>query len=192
MKRLYLLATLALALCGSIPRADAASVVLCPSSRSQAGSAAGQISIVNLSQTYSADSAGCVVASGFADIAIFHSAGYTEPGKHRTILFSTGIAAGTTDFVVGILPAKAYIEEIIFSNSVAAAVTGGISVGTTANGTNIVAAQAVGASTDVGVPGSALLLPVPVTTSLAAPIHIAAVTGWNGANVTVTITYGYY
>jgi len=127
-----------------------------------------------------------------ADVGYFQSQGFTQSSSQNSIVFNTGVATGTTDFVIGTLPAKAYIQQIIFSNSVAAAVTGGISIGSTANGTQIVAAQAVGASTDVAVAQAAILLPVPSTSAAATALHMAAVTAWNSANVTVTVVFGYY
>jgi hypothetical protein len=191
MKRI-LIAAVALALvCGSIPPADAASVVLCASSR-ESNSASRQINLPGLLNSYVADPSGCVIAATIGDISIFRANGFSESGKHRSLIFNTGVATGTTDFVIGVLPAKSYISQVIFSNSVAAAVTGGVSIGSTANGTNIVAAQAVGASTDVAVPQSAILLPVPSTAGAATTLHMAAVTAWNNVNVTVTVVYAYY
>src|SRR5260370_2359397 len=144
MRRLFLFAALVLALCGSIPRADAAQVVLCGSA-SEGNSSTRQINLLNVSQSYSADSQGCVVANGLADVAIFRGAGYTEPGKHRTILFATGVATGTTSFLVGTLPAGAYIEQIIYVNTTANA-AGNISFGSTSGGADVVTAAACGAN----------------------------------------------
>lgn len=134
---------------------------------------------------------GCALVQ-LADIGYFQSQGFTQSSSQNSFVFNTGVATGTTDFVIGTLPAKAYIQQVIFSNSVAAAVTGGISLGVTANGATIIAAQAVGASTDVATAQAAILLPVPVTTGLASVLHMAAVTAWNSTNVTVTVIWGYY
>lgn len=193
MKLRHLLLAAALAL--SAAPVQAAQTLMCQPDISGASSAARQIGGTNSqvpSQTlYSLGPNGCALVQ-LADIGYFLSQGFTQASSQNSFVFNTGVAAGTTDFVIGTLPAKAYIQQVIFSNSVAAAVTGGISLGTAANGTTIIAAQAVGASTDVATAQAAILLPVPVTTGLASVLHMAAVTAWNGANVTVTVVYAYY
>jgi hypothetical protein len=191
----FLVAAAALSLSLWSGRADAAAAYMCQGDVSGASTGARTIGGTNSavpSQTlYTLNSQGCTLVQ-LADIGWFQSQGYIQNSSQTSIVFNTGVAAGTTDFAIGTLPAKAYIQQIIFSNSVAAAVTGGISIGTAANGTTVVAAQAVGASTDVATAQAAILLPVPVTTGLASVLHMAAVTAWNGANVTVTVIYGYY
>jgi hypothetical protein len=176
-------------------RAEAGAAYMCQGDVSGASTGARTIGGTNSavpSQTlYSLNSNGCALIQ-LADIGYFQSQGYVQNSSQTAIIFNTGVATGTTDFVIGTLPAKTYIQQIIFSNSVAAAVTGGISIGTTANGTNIVAAQAVGASTDVAVAQASILLPVPLTTGLSTPLHAAAVTAWNSANVTITVIYASY
>lgn len=176
-------------------RADAAASYMCQGDVSGASTGSrtvgGTGSAVPSGTLYVLNSGGCALIQ-LADVGYFTSQGYLANSSQNVILFNTGVAAGTTNFVIGTIPAKAYIQQIIFSNSVAAAVTGGISIGTSANGTQVVAAQAVGASTDVAVAQAAILLPVPVTTGLASNLNMAAVTAWNGANVTVTVIWAYY
>ena len=193
MRRLLLAAVAAFALLAA--PANAAQINMC--SADVAGGVQGPRQIggtgspVPSGAIYSLNGQGCALIAQ-ADIGYFQSQGFTQSSSQNSILFTTGVAAGTTDFVIGTLPAKAYIQQIIFSNAVAAAVTGGISIGSTANGTNIVAAQAVGSSTDVAVAQAGILLPVPSTSAAATPLHMAAVTAWNSTNVTVTVVFGYY
>ena len=189
MKRLFLLAAFALALFGQVAAADAASVVLCPSARSQGGSSAGQISIPNLSATYAADSAGCVVANGVGDISIFRAAGYSEPGKHRTIIFTTGVATGTTSYIVATLPPSTYLEQLIFTNTTGNA-AGNVAFGTTAGGTDIVAAAACGANC-LSRTTDALTLKTVFSTSSPQQIFMSS-SAWGSANMTVTVVYGYF
>lgn len=195
MKIRHLIAAAALSLAAFALPAQAAQVNMC--APDVAGgiqgprTVGGTLSAVPSGTIYNFNSAGCTLIQQ-ADVGYFQSQGYSQSSSQNSILFTTGVATGTTDFVIGTLPAKAYIQQIIFSNSVAAAVTGGISIGSTANGTNIVAAQAVGASTDVAVSQAGILLPVPSTSAAATPLHMAAVTAWNSANVTVTVVYGFY
>lgn len=196
MKMRHLIAaTAALVLAAFAIPAQAAQQYMCAAEISGAARGSrtigGSLSPVPSGSIYVLNPQGCALIA-LADIGYFQSQGFVQASSQTAIVFNTGVATGTTNFVVGTLPAKAYIQQIIFSNSVAAAVTGGISIGTTANGTNVVAAQAVGASTDVAVAQAAILLPVPVTTGLASTINMAAVTAWNSANVTVTVIYGYY
>lgn len=150
----------------------------------------GAVSAVPSLTLYTLNGSGCVLVT-LQDYGYFLSQGFVPSSSQFTLELNTGVAAGTTNFALT-MPPKTYIQQIIFSNAVAAAVTGGISVGTTANGTNVVAAQAVGASTDVAVAQAAILLPVPVTTGLGYTLNFAAVTAWNGANVTVTVIAGRY
>lgn len=139
---------------------------------------------------YVLNGGGCVLVT-LQDYGYFLSQGFIPNPSQFTLELNTGVAAGTTNFAMT-MPPKTYIQQIIFSNSVAAAVTGNVSVGTTANGTNVVASQPVGASTDVAVPQAAILLPVPVTTGLGYTLNFAAITAWNGANVTITVIAGRY
>lgn len=174
------------------PAAEAASMVLC--SPPVSGSLPGPQRVVNPNSgggTYSLNNRGCAVMA-LADIGYFQSQGYTQGGNVNSIVFNTGVvASGTTDFVVGNLPAGAFIDNIVYSNAIAAAVTGGVSIGSTANGTDIVVAQAV-ASSGVGAVAAASILKQAYSLTTATAIHLAAVTSWNGANVTVTITYSFF
>lgn len=145
----------------------------------------GTLSPVPSGTIYILNPQGCaLVAQG--DVGYFQSQGFTQASSQQTILFTTGVATGTTDFVIGSVPAGAYIQQLIFSNSVAAAVTGGVSIGTTANGVDVVAAQAVGAS-GLTFTTDALTLKRVFSTTVATPLHAAAVTAWNSANVTITV-----
>jgi hypothetical protein len=69
--------------------------------------------------------------------------GYSEPGKHRSMIFTTGIATGTTSFQIGNLPAGVYIQQIIYCNTTANA-AGNVNFGTTSGGADVVAAAAAG------------------------------------------------
>lgn len=191
MLRNLVLAAAALAGVLSASPSFAAQQFLCAPDAISTATGGRRVVNPNTNAAYALNSAGCTAIQQ-ADIGYFLTQGFTPGASEGTILFTTGVATGTTDFIIGTLPAKAVITDVVFSNSVAAAVTGGVSIGTTANGTNIVAAQAVGASTDVAVVSSSILLPVPLTTGLAAPLHAAAVTAWNSANVTITVKYQLY
>jgi hypothetical protein len=139
---------------------------------------------------YSLDNQGCAVIA-LADIGDAAAGGLTQSGPVRAFIYNTGVATGTTDFTIGSVPASAALTGIFFSNSVAAAVTGGISIGTTANGVDVVAAQACG-STCVAFTTDALTLKRVFSLTAATPLHAAAVTAWNSTNVTITVLYSYF
>jgi hypothetical protein len=190
--RKYLLAGLvawAAFLCGA--PAFAATQMLCAPDVS--GGVQGPRRVVNSASTaspqpsYQLNAFGCAVINQ-ADIGFFLSQGFTAGSSEGTIIFTTGVATGTTDFVIGNVPANMSITAIIYSNAVAAAVTGGISIGTTANGVDVVAAQAVGASALTFTPPVSILKQ-PFSLTAATPLHAAAVTAWNSANVTITVKY---
>lgn len=171
--------------------AQAAVQMLC--SPDVAGGVQGPRRVVNTSSTaspqptYQLNAGGCALIAQ-ADIGFFLSQGYSPGSSEGTIIFTTGVATGTTDFVIGSIPANMYITEIVYSNAVAAAVTGGISIGTTANGTDVVAAQAVGSSALTFTP-NASILKQPFSTTAPTPLHAAAVTAWNSTNVTITVKF---
>ena len=190
VRRSLFATALALGFCQAGPPAHAAQQVLC-SGDPAVGALARRVVNPNTNNGYTLNGAGCGLIQQ-ADIGYFGTQGFTPGAGQNSIIFTTGVATGTTNFVIGTLPAKSYIQQIIFSNAAAAAVTGGISIGSTANGTNIVAAQAVAASVDVAVPSASILLSGVLTTGAAYQLNMAAVTAWNNANVTVTVIYGAY
>ena len=190
----HLIVAAALALVAGIvapPPANAQQVILCPSAR-ESNSATRQLSLPNLSKTYAADSSGCVIASGTADIAILTAAGYAQEAPYRSLVFNTGVATGTTDFAIGILPPGAFVQSIVVSNSTANAVTSNISIGTTANGTDVVASLACGANCVASAPGTTTIAKAAFSTTAATTLHMAAIGAWNSANVTVTVVWGYF
>jgi hypothetical protein len=186
-----LLAALAIGAASFLPveRAEAAANYMCQGDVSGASTGSrtigGSLSAVPSGALYTLNSQGCALIQ-LADVGYFSSQGYVANSSQNTILFNTGVAAGTTNFVIGTLPAKAYIQQVIFSNSVAAT-AGTISIGSTASGTQIVTGLAVGASTDIA---ATIALPVSAT-GVATSLNMSS-TAWNSSNVTVTVIYGFY
>lgn len=89
-------------------------------------------------------------------------------------------AAGSVD-----IPQGAVVRQIFIRNKTANAVTGGIKIGTTVGGTDVLAAGAVAASALVSYPpliGAA-------NTAAARTLYIDCVTGWNSASVDVAVEY---
>src|ERR1700682_186460 len=174
--------TLALAFCAQIAAANAGpQVVLCASARAQAGSSAvGTISLTHLSQSYAADPSGCVVAANLADAAIFRANGYSEPGKERSVLFTTGVQTGATSFLIGQIPPGAYLQQIVFANSTANS-AGNLTFGTTSGGSDIVAAVACGANCLAAL----TLLKTVLSTTAPQQIYVTS-SAWGSASLNVT------
>lgn len=178
--------------------AHAAQAYMCQGDVSGASTGARQIGGVNSqvpSQTlYTLNSNACALIQQ-ADIGYFAALGFS-PGTSQgpPIIVTTGVLTGTTDFVVGVLPAGAYIQSITVVNATANAVTGGISVGSTANGTDIVATITCGANCVSNSPGTNTLVKSVFTATggAATTIHAAAVTAWASANVTFTVLYAFF
>ena len=83
-----------------------------------------------------------------------------------------------------VLPAGVMLRRIYFRNRTANAVTGGIRIGTSAAGTQVVTAQAIAANAIVSV-----LPTIENYQAAAQTLHIEAVTNWNNADVDVLVTY---
>lgn len=96
----------------------------------------------------------------------------------------TGVVAAT-NFM---LPAGAVIRDVIISNSTANAITGGVKIGTTAGGVDVVAALTVGANANAFVT-DALILKRFFSPTAAQQLFIDAVAAWNSANVQIDILY---
>lgn len=83
-----------------------------------------------------------------------------------------------------VLPAGVMIRRIYFRNRTANAVTGGIRIGTSAGGTQVVTAQAIAANAIVSV-----LPTIENYQAAAQTLFVEAVTSWNSAQVDVNVTY---
>jgi hypothetical protein len=88
------------------------------------------------------------------------------------------------DFTLS-LPAGCKIDSIIIRNKTANAVTGGIKVGTTNGGTEVVTAEAVGANAFV----SATLNASVFSATAATTLYFQDVTAWNSAVLDVVVNY---
>lgn len=80
------------------------------------------------------------------------------------------------------IPAMYSIESIVIQNTTANAVTGGIKIGTTNGGTEVIVAQAV-AGNDLLVVKDATILKNVFSSTVATTLYIQAVTSWNSASL---------
>lgn len=102
------------------------------------------------------------------------------------IVINTPEANLTADVQLSaILEAGYKLDTIIIKNTTANAVTGGIDIGTTASGNDIVSAEAVGASAVV----DATIIQEFWSDVNDTDLYISAVTAWNSANLTLYFTF---
>ena len=106
------------------------------------------------------------------------NANFAELYDLNTMVTLDAVTANATITV----PSGFYLEHIAFQNITANAVTGGVKIGTTNGGTDVVAAQAVGANALDSVAGANILKRV-FSTSGPTTLYIQAVTAWNGASL---------
>jgi hypothetical protein len=196
MKKWILAGVAAIGLAGliglpSTQPAQAATALMCQGDVSGATTGTRTIggtgSAVPSGTLYTLNGQGCALVAQ-ADIGYFQSQGFTQAASQNSILYTSGVQTGTTDLVIGNLPANAYVQQIIIVNATANAVTGGVSIGSTANGTDIVAAAACAANCVA----NATIVKAAFSTTAATALHAAAVTAWNSANVTITVVYGFF
>lgn len=156
----------------------------------------GTLSSVPSGTVYTLNGQGCTVVQQ-QDVSYFLSQGFTAgPPFGTNVIFTTGVATGTTSFQIGQLPAGTYIQHIIANNTTANAVTGGIGIGSTSNGTDIVApANFACAANCLAFVTDANLAKRVFSATTVTPIFATAngTSGsWNSANVTLTVVFGYF
>jgi|SRR6185312_13913745 len=100
----------------------------------------------------------------------------------------SAVAANDTTTTAVSIPANAVLRAIYINNTTANAVTGGVDIGTTAGGADIIAAQAVAANAKVVINPGALLVQW-FSTSAAQQIFVTAHTAWNSASLNVRFVY---
>jgi hypothetical protein len=161
---------------------------------SPADTAVGPKRVVNpnTSNAYSLNGQGCAfIPQG--DVGYFLSQGYTGGQDFFTVAV-TGITANTTTANSPILPAGAYIHNIIIGETAGNAVTGGVDIGTAASGAQIASAVTVGANALVGIADASLLKrvfgtgPAPASQQIFFTCHTAC----NSASLNVTIMYSLF
>ena len=103
----------------------------------------------------------------------------------RTPFYTTVTAANAN--TTAIVPAGYRIVAITFKETANHAVTGGVKIGTTSGGTDVVTAQAVTANAS-GFVADASLLKTMFSMTTAQTLFIQPVSAWNSANVIFTLT----
>lgn len=95
----------------------------------------------------------------------------------------TSLAAMTANGTVTI-PAGHMIQHVVIQNTTGNAITGGIRVGTTNGGTDVVVAVAVGASALFAVLDATILKRV-FSLSVDTTLYVQAVVAWNSASLNI-------
>lgn len=184
----------AVAFCASAPANAAVSVLCAPqlADTAAARTIGGTSSQIPSGTIYTLNGQGCTIAAQ-GDIGWFLSQGFSPgPPFGANVLFTSGVLTGTTSVQVGTIPPSTYIQHIIINNLTANAITGGLTFGTAASGTQIAStALACGANCLVFEPDASIVGRV-FSTTAATPVFTQAVTAWNNANVTITVVYGYF
>ena len=98
------------------------------------------------------------------------------------------VLTATTNDITASIPAGYCIDDVFIRNTTANAVTGGIKIGTTSGGTQIVASITVGANAFNRTLPSALTTSGPFSATAATTIYIQDVTAWNSASLNIVIS----
>ena len=155
----------------------------------------GASSAVPSKTLYTLNGAGCAAILA-QDVGYFLSQGYTIAQGNPVIQFVVPVTAtGTTAFQIGTLPPNAVITGIYNSNTDAThAVTGGINIGTTSGGADVVAgANFLSPTSSVQFVTDALTLKRIFSTTVGQALFANAITSWNTpTTVTITISYTYF
>lgn len=167
--------------------AEANSTVLCSPARG-----ARRLVNPNTSNIYNLNAQGCA-AFLLADVGWAQADGFTV-GPNLFTSVTTDITANTTatNGKSPILPANAYIHNIIVVEKSGGAVTGGLDIGTTASGTDVVAAKTVNASSVNFIADSALSKRVFSTTATQQIFFTCHTNCTAGPSLDVTIIYSLF
>ncbi|MEE9465584.1 MAG: LamG-like jellyroll fold domain-containing protein [Candidatus Neomarinimicrobiota bacterium] len=99
------------------------------------------------------------------------------PVNHRALFSKKGITGDST--LGGVIPAGYRISSIIIQETAGNAITGGLKIGSSAGGTDVVNGQAVGANALVDCALGSRLFSLTAAQSL----YVEDVTAWNGASI---------
>jgi hypothetical protein len=148
-----------------------------------AGTDSRPISIPNSTTVYHLDNQGRALVAE-ADIPYLQAHGFSPVKDIHADLFANSgvIASGTGSIGLGILPANYFIEHLILQELAGNAITGGINIGSSAGGNDIVSALAITANLLTAVAGASILKRV-FSTTAPTGLFVSAVTSWNGASL---------
>ncbi len=171
------------------PPAFANQVVLCAPYAASGANGSRQVTNPNTTTSYVLDGRGCG-RFGTADVGYFQGQGFTGVGQLRSI-----ITTGSANNFTAVLPAGAYISDIVFQEISGASVTGGMFVGSTATSSDVVSTSVslsslgYGIATNVGLAKRVFSATAPQTLYFGA---FGATGSFNSAQVRATVVYGFF
>lgn len=101
------------------------------------------------------------------------------PTNYQATLPYNGITGNSTV----VIPKGYMIEAIYVKNTTANAITGGIKLGTTSGGTEVISALAIGANYNDAIDNSSVILKKFFSDTANTTLYLQAVTAWNGASL---------
>lgn len=171
-------------------KAHAVSVVMCAPKPASGAPGPRFITIPNTSaNNYTLDANGCAPVNEINDAAYLATQGFYQGAGSFSIFGVVSSANAST--AIGTLPPSTRIDSITIQETAGNSVTGGIKVGTTNGGNDVVAgitcaAGCINTASDVSMAKKVF------SPYVSQPIFIGAVSAWNSANVSVTIRYSYF
>lgn len=153
----------------------------------------GTLSAVPSGTIYVLNGQGCALIA-IGDVAYFQSQGFTAGANLFSLQFAgiTSAASATTQ-QIGTMPKGGVIIGILLAETAGNSITGGVDIGTTASGTNIVSAQALSANGLITVADSAIALRIVGSSgsTVANPVYVTCHTSCNNGSITVTVFYSF-
>lgn len=90
-----------------------------------------------------------------------------------------------------IMPSRSYIANIVIQETAGHAITGGLNIGTSSNGSQIFSGLSVGANSLQSINAGSLAQTI-FSVSSTQTIYLNAASSWNGASINVTLAYGIF
>lgn len=122
---------------------------------------------------------GTYTLTGTAPVMISSYSGTAKMATPKVSYSELNTLTANSTFTV---PARMTIESIVYENTTANAVTGGVRIGTTNGGAEVVVAQAIGANAVGQITDANILLRF-FSSTVQQILYIQAVTAWNSASV---------
>lgn len=171
------------------PLAGAASIMMCkPPSPGQGSAGPGRVTMAGTGNSYTTDRWGCAAFLA-SDVGEATANGFAQTGSLRAIQLSGATAAAQ----IGQLPPAAYIVGIIVQNQGANAPTGGgLKIGTTSGGTDIVSGMLATGNNAINIASDVSIAKRAFNMTQAQPVFVDAVTSWNSSTVIVTVLYSFF
>lgn len=191
MKRFLASLIVAAALCiGLSAPAFAASQYMCAPGRDGVAGGPGRWTAPTSGTIYGLNARGCAVI-GSADIGDATAANFIVWAPYQSVV-RTGVTSSASNNSV-VIPAGAFIQDIIVQETSGSAVTGGVKIGSTNGGTDVVSVLQMPASTVTMTSGTTLLKKV-FSSTAPTTLYVDAVGNYNliNSSINFTVVYGFF